>query len=289
MMRQLPAQRCRLRHAFDRAASEYGQVAALPQEIARRMSERLALVRVPIRSIVDIGSGTGFGGELLRRRYARASFLALDLSEGMLRQARPRAPLPFGWLSRRSRCYRVCADFQHLPLATASFDLAWSNLALHWSPDLPSALQEVHRVLRPGGLLTFSMFGPDTLSELRAAATEAEFRVNEQIDMHDIGDMLVRAGFADPVMDMELLTLTYADVPALLSDLRAHGSCALRSAVRPGLAGRQRLERVVERYARSRRDDGRLPATFEVIYGHAWKAPERVSPTGKPVIEISPG
>ena len=134
----------------------------------------------------------------------------------------------------------------------------------------------------------FSVFGPDTLMELRTASSSGEFRVNQHFDMHDIGDMLVHCGYADPVMDMEKLTLTYNDLGGLLRDLRAHGSTAVPAGVPSGLRPRSGYVRVMAKYEQFRGPDERLPATFEVIYGHAWKPESRLSPKGKPVIDIRP-
>ena len=282
------ARRATLRRSFDRAAVGFDDVAALPREIANRMSERLALVRLPVQCVLDAGCGTGHGAGLLRQRYDGAIVIELDLSEKMLRCAGPRR----GWFwplnMRSARRGKVCGDIQQLPLAAASVDLVWSNLALHWSEDLPAALSQLHRTLRPGGLLMFSTFGADTLHELRKAVHAGAFRVNRHLDMHDIGDMLVGCGFADPVMDMETITLTYVDVLGLLHDLKAHGSIGLVEPQRVGLGAKRYLHSLLAGYEQFRRNDGRIPASFEVIYGHAWKPQPKVSPTGKRVIGIQP-
>lgn len=277
-----------LRRSFDRAAETYDAAAALPREITIRMIERLLLVRLSVKRILDAGSGTGGAGLSLQQKFAGATIVELDFSEKMLAR-HPVQPIR-RWLGigRRPRRHPVCADFQNLPVASASIDLVWSNLALHWAQDLPKALAEAYRSLRPGGLLMFSVFGPDTLMELRTASSSGEFRVNQHFDMHDIGDMLVHCGYADPVMDMEKLTLTYNDLGGLLRDLRAHGSTAVAAGVPPGLRPRSGYVRVMANYEQFRGPDGRLPATLEVIYGHAWKPESRLSPKGKPVIDIRP-
>ena len=168
----------------------------------------------------------------------------------------------------------VCADFVRLPLPAQSLDLVWSNMALHWAADPLAALREFHRVLAADGLLMFSTLGPDTLAELRAAAGAA--RVHPFADMHDLGDMLLAAGFAEPVMDMERVTLLYAHGAALLADLRASGqTCALAGRVgekRRGLAGHGFLAALHARLAAQLRE-GKLPVSFEVVYGHAWRVP----------------
>ncbi|UCD70161.1 MAG: malonyl-ACP O-methyltransferase BioC [Betaproteobacteria bacterium] len=258
----------------------------LPREIADRMRERLALIRLPVQSALDAGCGTGYGTRLLRQRYPGAHIIELDLSESMLRHGATRRKWVWPLTGLSARRVAVCADMQQLPIVAASVDLVWSNLALHWVEDLSAAFSQAHRVLRPGGLLMFSMLGPDTLQELRAASAGDAFRVNPHLDMHDIGDMLVACGYADPVMDMEKITLTYGDVHALLRDLKAHGSIGLVVPQRKDLGSRRNYLCMLARYEQFRRDDKRIPATLEVIYGHAWKPQPKLSPTGKRVIDI---
>jgi len=183
----------------------------------------------------------------------------------------------------------VCGDMEQLPFGAGCADMIWSNLALQWIDDPRRAFAEMHRVLAPGGLLMFSSFGPDTLKELRAAwqGLDPHTHVNRFIDMHDLGDGLVASGYADPVMDMEIVTLTYADVRGLMRDLKAVGAHNMTRGRRPALGGRSALARATRNYEALRRE-GSLPATFEVIYGHAWKPQPRLGPTGRPVIDIKP-
>lgn len=288
-MRYNALDRNRLRRAFDRAAPKFDSVAALHREIADRMIERLSIIRLNARVILDAGSATGYATKLLRKRFAHSFVIELDHSEVMLRQRanRRRTYVPWSGLQRSS----VCADFQRMPLAPSSVDLVWSNLALHWADEISAVFAEAHRVLRPGGLLMFSMFGPDTLKELKSTFRDTGsrvngFRVNRFVDMHDVGDVLVKSGYADPVMDMENLTLTYTNVAALLHDLKAQGSSSTQELAHKGLAARNIYAKVVARYEAFRGGGGRVPATFEIVYGHAWKSPPRLSPTGKPVIGI---
>ena len=183
------------------------------------------------------------------------------------------------------RVLRVCGDFDRLPLRDGSIDMVCSNLALEWSAAPETALRESLRVLARGGLLIFTTLGPDTLRELRAAHPESGTGVHRFLDMHDLGDMLVHAGYADPVMDMEPFTLTYSDVRALMCDLKAIGAHNVTQDRPPGLTGRARLAAVTAAYESLRRD-GKLPATFEVVYGHAWKPLPRVTASGKRIIDI---
>jgi malonyl-CoA O-methyltransferase len=276
-----------LRVAFEKAAPGYDAAAVLQHEVCRRMLSRLDFVKLQPAAILDAGCGTGNVLPALRARFPHATLYALDIAAGMVRQACARVP----WWQRVAgrRIVPVCGDIEQLPLRAASADFAWSNLALQWVNDPPRAFTELRRVLAPGGLLMFSTFGPDTLKELRAAyrGTDRYTHVNCFIDMHDIGDMLVHAGFADPVMDMEYITLTYADVRALMRDLKAIGAHNVTAGRPPGMTARAVLA-AVERNYEGFRQAGRLPATFEVIYGHAWLPQKRTTRDGKPVIEIKP-
>lgn len=221
-------------------------------EVGARMLGRLDYVRLAPRRILDAGSGPGREAKALTRRYPKAQLLALDFALPALRGARRR------FFERK---LLVCGDIVQLPLADASIDLLWSNMALHWAVDPAAALQEFERVLAPQGLLMFSTLGPDTLKELRAAAGAG--RVHAFVDMHDVGDMLVAAGFAAPVIDMEMLEVTYRDAGTLLQDLRRSGQTSARADRARGLTGRRFDARLRAQL---------LPrATFEVVYGHAWK------------------
>lgn len=218
-------------------------------EVGARMLERLDYVKLAPRRILDAGSGLGREAKALARRYPKAELLALDFALPMLRRR--------FWDKR----ILLCGDIVQLPLAYGSIDLLWSNMALHWAADPAAALREFERVLAPQGLLMFSTLGPDTLKELRAAAGAA--RVHAFADMHDVGDMLVAAGFAAPVMDMEMIEVEYRQNKDLLTDLRASGQTSARTDRARGLAGRG--------FAARLRAGLEPRATFEVVYGHAWK------------------
>ncbi len=257
------------RLAFSRAASRYDESAVLQREIAGRMLERLDYIRLKPRTILDAGAGTGEATAALLKRYPKARVIALDFALPMLQEARKR-----GRLMRRPAT--VCADLEQLPLATASVDLVYSNAALQWCTDLEGTLRDLRRVLRPGGLLMFSTFGPDTLRELRQAWSEVDRKphVSPFLDMHDIGDMLMRSRFAEPVMDAEYITMTYRNARQLMRDIKGIGAHNALEGRHRGLTGKQRMERFMQAYEQFR-SEGRLPSTWEVVYGHAW-APEQV-------------
>lgn len=277
------------RRSFEQAAATYDAAAVLQHEVCRRALGRLDYIRHRPATILDAGSGTGSAQRTLAQRYPRSYLIALDIALGMLRRGRDRAPWWKKLMPWRQPVAAVCGDIERLPLADGSIGMVWSNLALQWVDDPGPALAEMQRVLVPGGLLMFSTFGPDTLKELRQAYAGADrhTHVNRFIDMHDIGDRLVHCGFADPVMDMEYFTLTYPDVRDLMRDLKAIGAHNVTRGRPRGLSGKATLETVIRNYEAFRRD-GKLPATFEVVYGHAWKPQQRLGPTGRPVIEIKP-
>lgn len=262
-----------LRQAFERAAESYDEAAVLQHEVGVRLLARLDLVRINPKIILDIGAGTGVHSSALTRRYKGARVIAVDLAATMLKQARSRVPLFNTWLNNRQAF--VCGDAEHLPFDTASVDMIFSSTTLQWCDDLDGVFNEFRRVLKPDALLMFSTFGPDTLKELRRSWSRADGfnHVNAFIDMHDVGDALMRAHFAAPVMDVENFTLTYDSVLKLMHDLKAIGAHNVTAGRNSALTGKGRLKAVIEAYE-SYRNDGLLPATYEVVYGHAW-APEK--------------
>lgn len=287
-----------VRRAFDQAAASYDAHAVLQREVCDRLLERLDYMRLQPARVLDVGAGTGYGLAHLHARYAEAELCALDIAPAMLNAARARLPQP-GWAQRALASlhragglqhYAVCADMGRLPLAADSVNLIWSSLALQWAQDLEATLKGFHRVLAPGGLLTFATFGPDTLKELRAAFATIDDapHVNRFVDLHDIGDMLIHAGFTSPVMEMEMLTLTYADLKSLMRDLKGIGAHNAAASRRRGLLGKSAWVRLEQAYA-TYRLDGRLPASFEVIYGHAWAGDKTQRADGRQVIQLAIG
>jgi malonyl-CoA O-methyltransferase len=255
--------------AFHRASRSYDAAARLQATVRQELLSRLDGLAVAPAVVLDLGAGTGAASVTLKRRYRRAQVLALDLAPGMLRETR-----------RRSRFWRplqvVAGDAMRLPLRNASVDLVFSSLMFQWCEDLDAALAEVARALRPGGLVLFSTFGPDTLRELRAAWAEvdAAVHVNRFVDMHDLGAALQRAGFIEPVLDVDRHVLHYPEVATLMGELKAIGAHNVNAGRPRGLTGPGRLKRMTQAYE-ARRTAAGLPATYEVVYAAAWAPPER--------------
>ena len=262
--------------AFGRASAQYDAAARLQSAVRAELLERLGHFALSPAVVVDAGAGMAPATAQLARLYPQAVVVAFDLAQGMLAQAAAR-------LALRDRVFggrfghpfeRVCGDVHRLPFANGSVQLVFSNLMLQWSDDLDAALREIRRVLAPGGLFTFTSFGPDTLRELREAwaAVDGEAHVNPFVDMHDLGSALARAGFAEPVLDVDRHRLDYADPLALMRELQQIGA---RNALadRPrGLTGRRRLAGMQQAYRDAHaRPDGRVTATWEVIYATCFR------------------
>lgn len=274
--------RRRLQRSFGRAAAGYAEVAVLQREVEARLLEQLDYLeqKRPAR-VLDVGSGPGRGSGAMKKRWPASEVIALDLALPMLRE-----------VPRHTRFWRpvrrLCADAAQLPLADASIDVVFSSLCLQWVADLPQALAEFRRVLRPDGLLLFSTFGPDTLRELRdayLAAGERQPPLSPFAAIAQVGDALLAAGFRDPVLDRDHFTLTYADVGSLLRELRAIGAGDARVQRRRGLGGKGRFSRMQAAYEAQRRD-GALPSSWEVITAMAW-APPPGTPRREQGIEIA--
>lgn len=257
-----------VRTAFNKASNNYEDHAFLQKEVANRLDQKLNIISSNSAVILDLGAGTGLLSQQLSERFTDSTIIALDFAQNSLKN--------------NSTNKKICADAYHLPLADNSVDLVISSLMMQWCPDLKQLFSEIHRVLKNDGLILFSTFGPDTLKELKKSwsVVDNDTHVNTFTDMHDIGDQLLNTGFQSPVMEMETLTLTYQTVIDLLRDLKAIGAQTVNTRSK-SLMGKDKFKLMVEMYE-SFRKDGKLPATYEVVYGHAWK---RISTIGK--IEIN--
>lgn len=262
-----------VRRAFSRAAPGYDQAAALQREVAARLMETLDYLedRVP-QVVVDVGCGPGHAAVAMQKRWPKAQVIALDLALPMLQQARRHTG---GWRPFARHPGPVCADARALPLRDNSVDVLFSNLCLQWVEDLPAVFAGFRRVLKPDGLLLLSTFGPDTLFELRGAFSEADAAPHVSLfaSIGQFGDALIAAGFKNPVLDRDEFTLRHADLGALMRELRTLGATNAMHDRRRSLTGRQRFACAAQAYDQLRDADGQLPATWEVIYAHAWGPP----------------
>ncbi len=263
-----------VRRAFSRAAGSYDAASPLQLEVGKRLLESLDYLddRQP-QVVLDVGAGTGHASAVMKKRWPKAQVIALDQALPMLQEAKKQA----GWWRPFQR---LAGDARALPLADGSVDVIFSNLCLQWVEDLPAVFAGFRRALKPGGLLLCSTFGPETLIELREAFAQADGavpHVSRFPPIAQFGDALMMAGFRDPVLDRDAFNLTYADLPALMRDLRAMGATNALSARRHTLTGKQRFAAAATAYEPLRRPDGKLPSTWEVIYAHAW-APDPGAP-----------
>ncbi|MEG3193208.1 malonyl-ACP O-methyltransferase BioC [Lysobacter sp. D1-1-M9] len=271
-----------VRRAFSRAAHGYDGAAALQREVGARLMESLDYLDDPAIAartpevVLDLGCGPGHASAAMQKRWPRAQVIALDLALPMLQESRRNAGgrrpafLPFP-----RRPAPVCADARALPLRDASVDVLFSNLCLQWVEDLPAVFAGFRRVLRPGGLLLASTFGPDTLFELRGAFSEADDAPHVSLfpAIGQFGDALIAAGFKDPVLDRDEFTLHHDQLAGLMRELRTLGATNAMVERRRSLTGRARFARAAQAYEQLRTRDGRLPATWEVIYAQAWAPP----------------
>ena len=265
-MNALPQHRDKsgIRRNFEGVADSYDQVAVLQQVIGERLLERLEAIRLEPALILELGSGTGRQAMHLSCRYRAAHIVQLDLAINMLIKSRENN-------GPAEQQHLLCADAEYLPLADSSADFAFSNLMFQWVSDLDQAFAEIFRTLKPGGLLLFSTFGPDSLMELRNswASVDDYVHVNAFMDMHDVGDALLRAGFAEPVMETETFTLVYDSGKALMRELKMLGAGNVNAGRRRTVTGKGKLLAMLAEYGSRYGKDG-MPATFEAVYGHAW-------------------
>ena len=258
-----------VKHTFECVAPYYDDFYFLQKEVNERMVSRLNYINFTPTNVLDAGSGTGYGGSLLRQCYGDTPILEVDIALPMLWQSHQKFLNEYPNIKKQ---WLLNADICVLPIASNQVDMVWSNLALHWINRLDDALKEFYRVLQLNGCFMFSMFGEQTLQELRYAFLQ----VNQKKSVHDfmpieeVGDALVRAGFSEPVVDKEIITLTYPDISSMVRDLRGNGAFNQLLGRRTTLMGKKRWQNMLKHYE-SFRKNGDLPATCEIIYGHAWR------------------
>lgn len=270
---KLPTKRD-VRRSFGHAAATYDEHAFLQREIVNRLFDRLDYIKLEPKRVLDLGSGTGYVSEKCRARFPKTELIAIDLAPQMLSFAKrqlPQTPALARLLGRSPSQHFICGDAETLPIANESIDAVISSATLQWC-DGELVTKEVARILKPNGLFMFTTFGPDTLKELRSAFRSVDDKphINEFVDMHDLGDMLVAAGFADPVMDQETITLTYPDLKSMLRELKGIGAHNVLPDRARGLMGKTQWQQLTNAYEKFR-VDSRLPSSYEVVYGHAWK------------------
>ncbi len=266
-------------NAFNLHASEYQQAAKVQYEIGERLFERLHYLKIKPRYVLDLGCGPGFFSQRLKQHYPKAQIIGFDLAYNMLALAKS----TFGW---RKKWPLVNGDMTALPFADATFDLIFANQVIHWANPLAAVVAELNRVMNPNGCLMFSTLGPDTFLELRQAfATVDQFsHVNDFMDMHDIGDCLLREYFLDPVVDMEKITAHYPTLNSLLKSLKAQGVRNIHATRNPGLTGKSIWSKLEQSMAHYCTPDQKIPLTYEVVYGHAWKGNQRQTAMGTETI-----
>lgn len=261
----------------DRAAANFGDHDFLFNETAERLCDRLDDVRRTFDTALDLGCKTGIIGQTLKGRGGIKDLIGCDLSLAMIKQAGPKAAMA------AMAPMVIVADEEFLPFGARSFDLVISNLNLHWVNDLPGVLTQIRHTLKPGGLFLATMLGGQTLKELRQSLAHAEAavdgglspRISPFADVKDAGNLLARAGFIEPIADMEALSVSYPDPFKLMADLRGMGESNAVLDARKGLTSRAMMMAAASHYVETFRDDnGRIPATFQVITLTAWAEEE---------------
>ena len=263
----------RAQASFNKASAIYEDSAVLQKQVLEEMFLRLKLLKINPNSILDLGCGPGNAGPELKAAYKPHDLIYLDFAYDMLRKAEEKNRDHFLKVFSSKTTQRfICADMEAIPLAENSVDMVWSNLSLQWCNDLDQVFTQIAKTLTHNGLFIFSTFGPSTLHELRMSlASFSQYsHVNQFIDMHDIGDALMRCGFSDPVLDVDVYTLTYSTFKEVMYDLKQIGARNALQGRAKGMTGKSflyQLEKLYEVY----RADEKLPASYEVVYGHAWK------------------
>lgn len=247
-------------HAFNRSASTLHEVRMLHHEIGNRLLERLSFIKIHPKRILDIGAGLGEFTNALSKRYLEAQTIGLDIAKQRLFRAQKNDSNPY-----------ICADVESLPIKDHSIDLVFSNLTLNFCSNLLTAFKHIRRILSEDGVFLFSMLGRDTLQEIRESwqAVDNEIHIYDFEDMHHVGDALLQAGFQDPVMDMEHITLEYNNLQTLLSDIKKAGATHFSSNKMKGLLSRERYLKFLQTVTQKHLKEGKLPITFEIVYGYA--------------------
>ncbi len=272
-----------MRKNMNQAVNSFDAAAVLYREVTDRLLERLDYIKIAPECVLDLGCKTGYSLEALKQRFMQTSFYGYDPAMAMLNCLQEK--------DFAAGIELICADYDLFPLRSSMADMVVANLSFHFSPDMAKTLQECYRVLKPGGLLLFSTFGPDTLKELRESFRQFDPlpHIHDFLDMHDVGDLLVKSHFSDPVMDMEYITMKYERVERLLLDLKELGSANVRLDRRAGLMGLNAWQKSLNYYQHQFAENNKIPATHEIIYAIAWKSEKpasSVNESGEVVIPL---
>ena len=265
--------------AFDAQAKHYEKAALAQFEIGNRLFERLQYIKLNPRYILDLGCGTGQVSHQLKQQYPKATVVGFDLAHAMLTQAKAKHT----W---RKKWDLVQGDMMSLPFANGVFDLVFANQSIHWTESLSALMRELNRVMSPKACFLFSTVGPDTMKELKQAWAEVDsyIHVNQFLDMHDIGDILLAEQFLDPVVDMEMLTIHYPNLSTLLQALKMQGVRNIHPQRRLGLIGKKQWLRFESILKTNCTREGKIPLSYEVIYGQAWKGEQRLTERGMEIM-----
>ena len=250
-------------------AEKYIDSAIVQKEIINRLMQRLSFFNLSQRKVIDIGSGVGLSTKKLIELHNKSDFYMLDSSLKSLEEN----------IIKKKNVFKVCADYTKIPYESNTFDFVFSSSALHWELDIHSSFKEIFRILKPGGLLLFSTYGPDTLIELRSAWAQVDSNkhVNDFYDMHDIGDLMLNLNFIDSVVDTEKIIIQYENIRQLQKDLKNIGSKVLPGEDKSkNLSSISGMKSMYKEYDNFRLKSGDLPATYEVIYGSAWKKMDNI-------------
>ncbi|MDX1572461.1 MAG: malonyl-ACP O-methyltransferase BioC [Methylophaga sp.] len=281
-------EKSRVAASFAGAAQSYDDVAVLQRQTADELLDRLKLIKIQPQTIVDLGAGTGRNLPLLKQHYPAANIVAVDIATAMLHQARSKMRHGIKRFWPDKSVHYLAGDAEALPLADDSVDLLYANLALQWC-DLSASFAEIRRVLKPGGLLMFTTLGPDTLQELRQswAAVDSYPHINQFLDMHDVAEAMQQSGLQDAVLDVDRHRLGYSDATQMMRDLKLLGARNQLPGRRKGLTGKKALKNMLTAAEQFRLADGQLPATYEVIYGHAWGAEKQQTVAADGSVRVS--
>tara|TARA_Y100000817_G_scaffold300694_1_gene279983 strand:- start:143 stop:970 length:828 start_codon:yes stop_codon:yes gene_type:complete len=267
----------RVRNSFDSKAKYYDKFAKIQKLVAQRMIERLEIINITPKRILDLGCGTGILARLLKEKYKSCNVVSVDLSLRMLKICK----------EKKIQSSLLCCDIEDLPLRKNSFDLIISSFTFHWCENIVKVLKDVEKCLDEKGIFFFSTLGPDSLIELKESflAIDSMPHVNEFIDMHHYGDILSDLNFLDPVMDIENITLKFNNFFAAMNSIRKIGANTLAKQSSKSL-NKSQVKDLILNYPQT--PDSKYPLSYEVIYGTAWKRKLMSHIDSKVVIPIKP-